>query len=233
MDGPTPGAPPPRHLQACCHGHTATAALLLAGGASVTARNKYGASALHLAAAAGHISTVRVVLGAGAAVEEEAGQRVGCPTPVMVAALHGRDGVLRTLLGAGGRVDRLAAPGRWTPLMMAAAAGSRTTTQLLLEAGADPDRLNIVSATALEIAMALEHREVEAFLARRTEAAPRVPGQMPEQDLMEAARQGNLARVEQLLATGDHDIDETDGEGATPLILASMAGHLHLVQVGS
>ena len=62
-------------------------------------------------------------------------------------------------------------------------------------------------------------------------AAPRVPGQMPEQDLIEAARQGNLARVEQLLATGDHDIDETDGEGATPLILASMAGHLHLVQV--
>ena len=219
--------------QACYHGHTGTTATLLKAGAQPSPRNKYGATPLHMAAAAGHLSTVRELLGAGVAVEEEPSpHHRACPSPAMVAALHTRDAVLRSLLAGAVKVDRLAIPSRWTSLMMAAAAGSRTTAQILLEGGADPDRLNMVSATALEIAIALGHTEVHSFLAKRTTVQPRFPGQEQQLDLLGAAREGNLTRMEELLGSGDADVDDMDREGATAIILASIGGHLDVVKVG-
>lgn len=47
-------------------------------------------------------------------------------------------------------------------------------------------------------------------------------------ELHEAARRGNLSRVEELLA-GKTPVDATDGSGATPLYLAASEGHAPVV----
>ena len=96
-------------LQAAHHGHAAVVQLLLgAGDAEVAgARNKYGGTALHMAAAGGHLATVRLLVGAGCPVEE-AGQSKVCPTPAMTAALHGHDTVLGELVDSGAKPDKVA-----------------------------------------------------------------------------------------------------------------------------
>ena len=117
--------------------------------------------------------------------------------------------------------------------MLSAAAGSQAAAQTLLEAGADPERLNLVSATALEIAAASGHSEVRSFLADKT--ALQSPAYIfrvnAELDIHQAAGAGDLARLEEILAAGENDVDDTDEEGATPLIMAAIGGHLELVQL--
>ena len=80
--------------------------------------------------------------------------------------------------------------------MLSAAGGSQAAAQTLLEAGADPERLNLVSATALEIAAASGHSEVRSFLADKT--ALQSPAYIfrvnAELDIHQAAGAGDLAR---------------------------------------
>lgn len=44
--------------------------------------------------------------------------------------------------------------------MLASVGGSKQSTQILVEHGADPQKLNLVNATALEIAIATGNTEV-------------------------------------------------------------------------
>jgi len=218
-------------MQACYHGHTSTLNKLIKAGAKLHGRNRYGATPLNMAAAAGHLSTVRSLLEQGVPVEEDLPPQVAsCPTPLMTAALHGRDAVLRTLLNRGAAADKAGTPGDWTPLMLAAAGGSKPSAQILIERGANPDKMNLLGGTALEIAMATGNSECRAYLEKRTKTPGRVVCEA-SLDLIGAARMGDKARVEELLGREDTDVDITDSEGATPLILAAIAGHLAITQL--
>ena len=219
--------------QACYHGHTPVAKLLLEAGADINKRNKYGATPLNMAAAAGHLSTVRILLEGGAPVEDSPPPQYRvCPTPTMTGALHGRDTILRTLVARGAKPGKMSMPSRWTPLMLAAASGSKATAQILVENGADPEKLNLLNATAHEIAIACGHNEVRMYLSSKTTMEPKYLFNGIEQlDLLGAAREGDIQRVEELLGSDDTDVDDTDQDGATPLILASISGHLPIVQL--
>ena len=123
-------------------------------------------------------------------------------------------------------------PSRWTPLMLAAAGGSKASAQILLEHGADPEKLNLLSATALEIAVVSGHNEVKMYLSTKTSVESKyVYGGNEQLDLLGAARDGNIQRVEEILGNDDTDVDDTDKDGATALILASISGHLAIVQL--
>ena len=50
-----------------------------------------------------------------------------------------------------------------------------------------------------------------------------------ELNIHAAAGAGQLERVEEILAGGESDLDDTDQEGATPLIMAAIGGHLEMV----
>ena len=117
--------------------------------------------------------------------------------------------------------------------MLAAAAGCQAAAQTLLQAGADPERLNLVSATALEIATATGNNEVTAFLADKTtmQSPAYIFRVTADLNIHTAAGAGDLARVEEILAAGENDVDDTDQEGATPLMMAAIGGHLPLVQL--
>ena len=46
-----------------------------------------------------------------------------------------------------------------------------------------------------------------------------------------ASQSGDVARVEDILAAGEADVDEVDQEGATPLMMAAIGGHLEVVNL--
>lgn len=215
--------------QACWHGHTETVRCLIDQGADLNQRNKFGAGALTLAAASGHLSTVRLLLESGLKPETAPEYRT-CPSATMSAALHGRDGALRMLLNRGVKPDPLSVPARWTPLMFAAAGGSKPCCQLLLERSADPNKQNLLGATALEVATALGNSEVRPYLESKTRNKKPLHVN-PEMDLITAAREGDLEKVEALLSLAETNVDIQDREGATPLILAAVGGHLTITQL--
>ena len=94
--------------QASYHGHNNVTQALVSAGAEVNKRNKYGATPLNMAAAGGHLATVRLLMTSGCAPEAAApAQYKVCPTPTMTAALHGQDGVLKALLEAGAKSDKV------------------------------------------------------------------------------------------------------------------------------
>ena len=49
--------------------------------------------------------------------------------------------------------------------------------------------------------------------------------------MLGAAREGDRDRVEELLGIEGNDVDDTDKEGATAIILAAIGGHLAVVKL--
>ena len=201
---------------------------LLAAGADPAAATRYGAVPLALAAGAGHTATVRALLAGGAAVEPGPDLTPAALHPVGAAALEGQSGVLQLLLRAGARPDRAARHTGWTPLHLAAAAGSVAALELLLEAGAEAGRVTRCGAAPLDLAAGAGRTEAAALLGRVTGRPVPGPGGH-EVTLHGAARVGDIAQLEHLLAEGDGEVDAQDQDGATPLILAAIgeAATLH------
>ena len=147
-------------------------ALLIQHQADIHAKNRYGASALTLAARGGHIQTVKLLVESG--IELNCASE-GCEfTPLLAAALHGHDAVLRFLLDRGCDVNFRTPTSGLTPLMLAALNGQMTTAQILIEKGGDPNVENVGDKTALGIATVRGKREVRGYLDRKTTNKPKV-----------------------------------------------------------
>lgn len=56
-----------------------------------------------------------------------------------------------------------------TPLMLAASFGHLTIAQLLINKGADPNMLNVLRQTALDMAIVYQQRELELYLTPLTQ----------------------------------------------------------------
>ena len=97
--------------QAAYHGHTPVVEALLeaeAGKSENSKRNKFGATALNMACAGGHLAVVKLLLKSGHPVEDLApAQHKVCPGPSMTAALHSHDTVLRHLAETGAKLDKV------------------------------------------------------------------------------------------------------------------------------
>lgn len=160
------------YVQASRYGHSGVVALLIQHQADIHAKNRYGASALTLAARGGHIQTVKLLVESG--VELNIASE-GCEfTPLLAAALHGHDAVLRFLLDRGCDVNFRTPTSGLTPLMLAALNGHMTTAQILIEKGGDPNVVNVGDKTALGIATIRGKREVRGYLDRKTTNKPKV-----------------------------------------------------------
>ena len=145
-------------------------ALLIQHQADIHAKNRYGASALTLAARGGHIQTVKLLVESGVELNSE-----DCEfTPLLAAALHGHDAVLRFLLDRGCDMNYKTPTSGLTPLMLAALNGHMTTAQILIEKGGDPNVVNVGDKTALGIATVRGKREVRGYLDRKTANKPKV-----------------------------------------------------------
>lgn len=161
-------ATPARLVQYAAQGDMTTTDLLLAAGIPAKAAEPvHHATALHAAAAQGHLVLVRRLLDSGAAVDAPDDHGV---TPLVNAAYFGRDAVVALLLerGANPDVHPKMAP---TPLIAAVQSDQAAVVERLLRAGANPDQADYAGTTPVVAAeragrTALAQKLREARVAR-------------------------------------------------------------------
>ena len=222
----------PRLIEAVKSGNIESVrALLKKQPAELKLTERDGTTALHWAVRADNLEIVRVLLRAGADVN--AATREGV-TPLALAAINGSVSATEVLLEAGANANA-AMPEGETILMTAARTGRPDVIKILLKNGAD---LNAhekwYGETALIWAAAENHPEAIKVLV---EAGADINGRSRLLDVprrrngqsilplgswtpvMYAARQGSLQAIEALAALGA-DLNQTDPDGATALIIA-------------
>jgi uncharacterized protein len=213
---------------------------LLKDPAAVKATEADGTTPLHWAVRADDVETSKALLKAGA--NAGAANRYGV-TPLSLAAVNGNVAMIEALLSAGASANSIVSKGQ-TVLMTAARTGNPGAVRVLIDHGADLNaRESQLGETALMWAASENHAEVVALLASRgadvnarssTIPFPKdrfglegVLTILPHGNwtpLMYAARDGGVdaARV---LATAGADVNATDPDGTTALILAIMNSH--------
>jgi len=192
-------------------GDAKLAAALLAAKADPDARNEFGATPLAEAAQIGATDTIRVLLKAKADVE--AANAEG-QTALMAVARTGNVAAAKLLLKAKARVDARESWGGQTALMWAAARGHADMIRLLIAHGADPDARGAV-------------RDWQ----RRVTSEPRPKGMNRGgfTPLLYAAREGCVPCAKALL-DGGADIDKSDPERTSPLLIAIMNLRFEMAQ---
>lgn len=220
-------------LQAARFGHNSIVGLLSQHQADVHARTRYGSNALSLAAKGGHLQTVKLLIELGLDPSGFMAGGDGCEfLPTLAAAQCGHDAVLRVLLDRGCDVNFYTPSSGLTPLMIAALNGHMTTAQIIIEKGGDPNMVNVCGKTALEIASIRDKREVKGYLDRKTTNKPKTSPDDRKPDIIEASKEGDLHRVEEIL---EQDASQRDAhspqDGATPLMFAAMTGRLDIAEL--
>ncbi|MBH9576847.1 ankyrin repeat domain-containing protein [Inhella proteolytica] len=130
----------------------------IAGGASKDAATPFGFTALHIAATAGHLPIVRLLVDNGADID--------CRDSHGLSPLHQAIGwpeVMQALLDSGADVDGVTAQGV-TPLMCASAFGELASARLLLVMGAKVDLRDDRDSTAADIAREKGADEIAVLL---------------------------------------------------------------------
>lgn len=130
---------------------------LLRNRSNVLKRNKYGDSAIMVAAFRGHVPAVRRLLDAGAPADNDGWNALH------YAAFGGHTEVLRSLVERGVDLDSTAPNGQ-TALMLASSTGKLETVKILIDADADMDLEDFEGRTALMLAEKNERKDVAEYL---------------------------------------------------------------------
>uniref|UniRef100_A0A8P4KQQ0 Ankyrin repeat and sterile alpha motif domain containing 6 n=1 Tax=Dicentrarchus labrax TaxID=13489 RepID=A0A8P4KQQ0_DICLA len=239
-------------MQAARFGHLTVAHILLENGAEINGRNRLGASVLTMAARGGHTHVVKLLLESGAYVDDYdhlavAAEAVSngnnnnsfCKIGVefmdiialMVASQHGHEAAVRLLLEWGSDVNFSQKTTGWGPLMVATLSGKVAVAQQLVERGADPDRVNVLSKTAFELAMQLKQRDIKAYLDSITTVRPQTDDERRRPDVFSALKLGNSQLVKEILEEDPTQVNSSNQEGASPLMMAAVSGQLEVVQL--
>ncbi|HEX7181180.1 MAG TPA: ankyrin repeat domain-containing protein [Thermoanaerobaculia bacterium] len=185
-----------------------------------------GASRASLLAAAerGDLEGVRKLLndeGARTARDE------GGNTPLMLAARRGYIKTFEALLSREIDLEQINADGD-TALMLAAAAGRTKVVEALLDRRAHMDSCNSQGRTALLQAASAGKGGVVTLLAKRgANPALAASGTTP---LVEICRYGPASAVQALIDAGA-DVNQQAGFGSSPLMAASLAGQVGIVEL--
>jgi ankyrin repeat protein len=184
-----------------------------------------GGSKLHVAAALGHIDTVRQLLEDGARVDAT---KEDGTTALHSAATMGQAAVAAVLLEEGAWAEAVGDSGA-TPLMMAASMGHLATVVALLEGGASPNTAHAYGkSTALHLAAEVGRVEVVRELCVRgaTVEAEKVTGGTA---LHSAADADQPEAVAALVEDCGADRNRLLMRDTTPLYLASQRGFTGVV----
>lgn len=146
-------------MLAAQNGDTSTVEVLLINKANLLKKNKYGDTALLLAALRGHLNTVITLVNAGAEIDPEGW------TPLIYAAFEGHAEIVRFLLTLDIDIDAQAENGL-TALMAASRHGHLDIVQILLEHDAAVNLVNQNNLTAKDLATKAGNTEIADVLSR-------------------------------------------------------------------
>jgi uncharacterized protein len=189
--------------------------VLLRAGAKPNAANRYGVTPLSLAALNGNAAVVGALIEAGADPNSKLAED---QTILMAAARAGNPGVLTRLLDAGADVNAKERVAGETALMWASLENHAVAVTLLVARGA--------SINARSDVMAFPRLRFGDGIVARPTALPR-GGWTP---LMYAARE-NAIDAARALAGAGADLNLTDPDGTSALVLAIINGHFDLAQM--
>jgi len=177
-----------------------------------------GWTALHIAASSGWQAGLALLIAHGANVELTTADGEECGTTALhLAAQNGHVSSVLTLLDAGADVDANDELGD-SPLLRALRHGRSRMVKLLLRHGANCEHLHEASSLAEPPNSSGSEAVLGSFDPRDTSA------------LHLAAFVGSLPVVQELAKTCDlFALDAVDDDGATPLWLAALMGHLVVV----
>ena len=147
----------PLHI-AALGDHKREAEILIAHGADVNARDKFGHTPLFFVKSA-YLTQVLVSGGADVNIRRDDGA-----TPLYKAARTGSRQVARILIDSGADVN--ASQDGTSPLHVAARRGHWAVADLLIEHGADADAIDDLGRTPLDLAEAGGHEEVGKLIRR-------------------------------------------------------------------
>ncbi|CAL1272132.1 unnamed protein product [Larinioides sclopetarius] len=179
-----------------------------------------GNTPLMFACAAGHVDIVRILLDAGARVEDH---NENGHTPLMEAASAGHVEVAKLLVERGASINTHSNEFKESALTLACYKGHLEMVRFLLEAGADREHKTDEMHTALMEASMDGHVEV-ARLLLDSGAQVNMPADSFESPLTLAACGGHVELAMLLLDRGAN-IEEVNDEGYTPLMEAAREGH--------
>ena len=130
---------------------------------NLNVQNQLGETPLMLAAINNQLELAKVLIEHGAEVNKPGW------TPLHYAATRGHREMMRLLLDNDAYIDSESANGT-TPLMMAAYSAPPLAVKLLLEEGADPTLVNNGNASALDLAVRVDHQQSAFYIKAFTEA---------------------------------------------------------------
>ncbi|KAM7542139.1 hypothetical protein Aperf_G00000018490 [Anoplocephala perfoliata] len=177
-------------------------------------------TALHYAAANGHLNCVKLLLKYDSPMEE---QNENGHTPLMEATSNGHIEVARCLIENGANINTHSSEFKESALTLASYKGHAEMVKFLLDAGASHEHRTDEMHTALMEAAMEGHVDVARLLLDHG-ANVNIPQDSFESPLTLAACGGHTELVT-LLIGYEADIEEVNDEGYTPLMEAAREGH--------
>jgi uncharacterized protein len=211
---------------------TALVTELLDHGASLDARDRFGARPLSHAARFGHLPMVDLLLARGAPIDA---RNLAGATALYVAAENNRTSAAQRLIERGADVNL---PGRSgvTPVSAAAFRGNDAIVEALLARGAADREPDQTGKTPIVYAAAAARLDVVMrLLSRRIDVNARYPNELtllmwacgPD----EAAPEAEAVKVVQRLLEAGASVDDRDDRGRTALMIAAEGGRSGIVDV--
>lgn len=186
-------------------------------GALLNAPDRFGHSPMHYAAYKGNPAIVEYLIEKGGRPNARGRHE---STPLHSASWGRNRRVLEILLEHGGEADARTDEGE-TPAMTATLRGEKDLLEILLALSADPHATDAHGTGLKDLAAAGGHKEIFEMLDKI--------GVKSENSLHLAAGLGDFAGMEKLLDEGE-DVNVRDGFGATPLLIATVAGREDVVE---